>query len=204
VQQGDNSIVVTAVDAAGNEASLTRQVHVVTGPPELAIAEPPASFVATTSTVAVRGTASGGAGTLSVTVNGASVSLGSDGSFSTTIEASPGQVTIAVVVTDGLGGQTTKTLAGWRTPDAVAPVRRAYDRGGAENGREISTSIIPCLSRTGPFHGLILMRRSIHPARASSVRSCSGAARGAANGLRPFGLWTPLKAMPRGVSFHHV
>ncbi|HEX6369715.1 MAG TPA: RHS repeat-associated core domain-containing protein [Longimicrobium sp.] len=127
--EGVNFITVAATDQAGNASSVTRQVTRAR-PPALTVTAPLDGAVTQAASVAVEGTATGTA-PLSLTVNGAPVALGADGSFSHGVALSVGANTLTLVATDGGGRTATATRGVTREaaaqtlppdPATVAPV----------------------------------------------------------------------------------
>lgn len=118
---GGNTIVVDAIDAAGNESHILRQVRANTTPPSLALAAPSDGSATAANLVIVSGTASAADLTdaVLVTVNGAPAAVGSDGSFSTTVSLAAGSNLIHIVATDGYGLESTANVT--VVQDAVPP-----------------------------------------------------------------------------------
>ncbi|ABS26527.1 CARDB domain-containing protein [Anaeromyxobacter sp. Fw109-5] len=116
--EGDHELVVHAEDSIGNASTRTVRFAVRQEPPRLVIAEPGANFVTTMSPVAVRGTATSASGPVMVTVNGAAVAVGGDGSFSTSVDVAPGPVTLNVIATDIAGRTTATTITGHNGQEA--------------------------------------------------------------------------------------
>ncbi len=112
---GTHTITTTATDAAGNVATDVRSVTVDTTAPVLSVTSPAFSLT-NTATVTVEGTTEVGA---DLTVNGVSVTVQSDGSFSADVTLVAGSNEIEVEATDAAGNVATVT----RTVvlDTVAP-----------------------------------------------------------------------------------
>lgn len=107
--EGDNSIIATATDSAGNTATATASVLLDTIPPTLIVSAPVGNLITNTPTLTVSGTASdGGSGMEEVTVNGQSVTL-TDGAFSKDFTLMEGTNTITISATDKVGHVTTVT-----------------------------------------------------------------------------------------------
>lgn len=108
---GSHSIVFNAKDNDGNSAtqkSVTFTIDTVA--PVLTITSPVDGSVTNTASCVVSGTTNDVTSSpVTLTVNGASVTVGSDGSFSKTITLSEGENTITIVATDSAGKSTTVT-----------------------------------------------------------------------------------------------
>lgn len=109
----DNShtIKFNASDNDGNVAtqkSITITIDTVA--PELDITSPAEGSITNVATCTVSGVTNDATSSpASLTVNGKSVSIGSDGSFTTTVTLSEGSNTITIVATDDAGKMTTVT-----------------------------------------------------------------------------------------------
>lgn len=116
---GPQTIEIVATDTAGNKATVIRNVTVASNqPPTLVVSEPADGFLATSSPITVRGTAtSNGGGAIALTVNGEAVPL-SGGGFSKPVAATPGPVALTIVATDASGRSTTRQVSGTLGPDA--------------------------------------------------------------------------------------
>jgi YD repeat-containing protein len=121
VTQGVSFVTVSATDKAGNATSIARQVIYDTTAPAVSLTAPNDNTFSNQNAVTVSGTAAD-ATALNVTVNGAPVTLGAGGAFTTTV-ATPteGPLTVTVVATDRGNNQTTvvRHLTVDRTPPAV-------------------------------------------------------------------------------------
>jgi len=94
-----------------NEVSVRTKSTPDTTPPVLTIASPTNFETVNEDTVTVSGTATDGeSGIDTVTVNGNSVTIGSDGSFSLDVSLSEGENAIKVIAIDKAGNKTTKTV----------------------------------------------------------------------------------------------
>ena len=78
--------------------------------PDLTITSPVNGLTVTTSTIPVTGTATDNIGVTSLTVNSNSVTVESDGSFTTTISLTSGVNIITVVATDAAGNTATQSV----------------------------------------------------------------------------------------------
>jgi RHS repeat-associated protein len=108
LNEGHNTISVSATDAAGNTTTLNRHVIKDTTPPSLTVSNPVNGTVTNQSSISVAGTTSDST-TVTVKVNGISVSVGSEGSFSTSVALAEGNNVITVSATDAGSNNTTVT-----------------------------------------------------------------------------------------------
>lgn len=111
VTDGSHTIRFDASDYDGNAASqksVTFKIDTV--PPTLSVTSPSDGYVTNKSTITVSGTTNDATSSpVTVTVNGASVTVGSNGAFSTTVTLSAGTNTINIVAKDSAGKTTTIT-----------------------------------------------------------------------------------------------
>ncbi|QSQ26146.1 hypothetical protein JY651_14960 [Pyxidicoccus parkwayensis] len=107
--EGANQLVVSALDAAGNPASVTRSVVRDSTAPILVISSPSEGARVSTLTVKVRGTATDTTPVV-LTVNGASVTVASDGAFEVQQTLVQGSNTLELLLTDAAGNATPRTL----------------------------------------------------------------------------------------------
>ena len=122
LSDGSHTLKINASDYDGNAASQKSVAFKVdTTPPTLSVASPTADLITNVKTVTVSGTTNDvTSNPCTVTVNGKSVTVGSDGSFTTTVDLTEGSNTITVIAKDGAGKTTTVTRK--VTLDTVAPV----------------------------------------------------------------------------------
>lgn len=108
---GSHTITFNASDFDGNAATAKSTTFKIdTVPPTLSIASPADGLITNKATVTVSGTTNDVTSSpVTLTVNGKAVTVGSDGSFSTTVTLSAGENTITVVATDSAGKSTTVT-----------------------------------------------------------------------------------------------
>ncbi len=108
---GSHTIVIGAEDNDGNVATnATISVTIDTVPPVLTVLQPATDTSVNNATLTVSGTTSDVTSSpVTLTVNGAAVTVGSDGTFSTTVTLTEGSNTITVIATDSSGRATTVT-----------------------------------------------------------------------------------------------
>ena len=119
---GEHTLSFTASDNDGNASTAkTVTFKVDTVPPTLSVTSPADGLVTNKTTVTVAGTTNDVTSKpVTVTVNGASVTVSSDGSFSKDITLQNGSNTITVIAKDAAGKTTTVTRK--VTLDTAAPV----------------------------------------------------------------------------------
>lgn len=111
--EGDHSIDVVATDLAGNDRTEVVEITVDTTDPVVSIDSPADGSTVSTATVTVTGTTEAGA---TLTLNGDSVTVGSDGSFSAEVTLDQGANTITAEATDAAGNAATDTISVTYTP----------------------------------------------------------------------------------------
>jgi YD repeat-containing protein len=134
--EGTNVITVIATDAAGNSTTVSRTVHRSSVPPAITVTSPLNGTITNQSAVTVSGTVTS-TNTVLLTVNGASVTIGTGGSFSTSITLVEGTNTITISATDGAG-------------NTSSVVRTVY-----------KDSIPPSISLTQPTQGFVTAQSSV-------------------------------------------
>lgn len=119
---GSHTITVNASDYDGNAAAATTSTFKVdTTPPTLSVTSPTDNLITNNATLTVSGTTNDVTSSpVTLTVNGKSVTVGSNGAFSTTVTLATGSNTITVIATDSAGKSTTITRN--VTLDTTAPV----------------------------------------------------------------------------------
>lgn len=117
-----HTIKLDASDNDGNAAStVTATVKVDTVPPTLTLTSPADGLVTNNPSCVVSGTTNDATSSpVTVKVNGQTVTVGSDGKFSTTVTLTEGANTITVVSTDSAGKSSTVSRS--VTLDTTAPV----------------------------------------------------------------------------------
>lgn len=98
--EGVNAVSVVATNDIGNSIGITRNVTVDSANPVLTVSSPADNSVVNTSSVTVAGTATDASGIKQFLVNGQPVAIGADGAFSTSVNLSEGQNTVALSATD--------------------------------------------------------------------------------------------------------
>ena len=111
IADGPHTVTIDISDNDGNAAvQKTTTFTVDTVPPSLNLTSPAEGLITNKNTVVVSGkTNDATSSPVTLTVNGNAVSVGSDGTFSTTVTLANGTNTIVVKVTDKAGRQTTIT-----------------------------------------------------------------------------------------------
>lgn len=124
LSDGSNNVSLAVTDNDGNVSdTATVTFTISTAAPSLSITSPTENLLTNAATVTVSGVATAGTSYVSVTsvtVNGGAVTIGSDGSFSTTVGLTEGENTITIIATDTVGKTTTVTRI--VTADFTAPV----------------------------------------------------------------------------------
>jgi RHS repeat-associated protein len=118
--EGSNTITVVATDAAGNKTTVTRTVRRDTQAPIVDLRLPIDNFITNQQTVVVSGTVIDST-TITLTINGIVVAIGSDGTFSAQIILVAGLNTITVVATDTAGNSSTITRTVTQSSEVLPP-----------------------------------------------------------------------------------
>jgi M6 family metalloprotease-like protein len=113
------NVSVSASDHASNTMICNWSFTVDTSVPIVTITSPTNDTTVSTSTIAVTGTATDDSGVTSLTVNGNSVTIESDGSFTTTVPLTNGVNIITVVATDAAGNTATQSVTVTYTPPSI-------------------------------------------------------------------------------------
>jgi RHS repeat-associated protein len=108
VTEGLNTITIVTTDAAGNQTKVTRTVRRDTQPPVLTISSPIDSSITNLQSITVSGIAADST-TVTLNINGNSVTVGTGGVFSYQLSVVEGMNTITAVATDAAGNKTTVT-----------------------------------------------------------------------------------------------
>jgi len=104
LREGDNRIALTAVDPAGNAASVTRDVSLVLRPPEVVLDNPPEGVWVRQRMLSVQGRAAADA---RLVVDGKDVAADANGQFNVDVLLDEGENIIRVEATDAVGNETT-------------------------------------------------------------------------------------------------
>lgn len=121
LSDGQHTAQATGSDYDGNAADAKSTTYTVdTVPPVLNVTAPTEGLIVSSATLTVRGSTNDSTSSpVTLTVNGNAVTVGSDGSFSTTVTLTEGSNTISIVATDAAGKSTTVTRH--VTLDTTAP-----------------------------------------------------------------------------------
>lgn len=119
---GEHSVYLNATDNDGNAATVTTITFTVdTVAPTLTVLSPADNLITNVTTVTVSGTTADAQGSeITLTVDGETVTVADDGTFTTTVDLTEGENTITIVSTDAGGKASTVTRT--VTLDTVAPV----------------------------------------------------------------------------------
>ena len=122
LSDGSHTVTINCADNDGNRATEKSTTFTVdTVPPVLNVTSPDAGLITNKSTVVVAGTTNDATSSpVTLTVNGNKVSVGSNGSFSTTVTLSEGENTITIEAVDQAGKVSTVTRT--VTYDSSTPV----------------------------------------------------------------------------------
>lgn len=122
LSDGSHTVTINCTDNDGNRATEKSTTFTVdTVPPVLNVTSPDDGLITNKSTVVVAGTTNDSTSSpVTLTVNGNTVSVGSDGSFSTTVTLSEGKNTITIKAVDKAGKVSTVTRT--VTYDSSTPV----------------------------------------------------------------------------------
>ena len=122
LSDGSHTVTINCADNDGNRATEKSTTFTVdTVPPVLNVTSPDDGLITNKSTVVVAGTTNDSTSSpVTLTVNGNTVSVGSDGSFSTTVTLSEGKNTITIKAVDKAGKVSTVTRT--VTYDSSTPV----------------------------------------------------------------------------------
>lgn len=119
---GEHTVTITCSDNDGNAATEKSTTYIVdTVPPVLNVTSPANNSITNNAQCVVAGTTNDATSSpVTLTVNGSPVSVGSDGSFSTTITLTEGENTITIIATDNAGKSSTVTRT--VTLDTTQPI----------------------------------------------------------------------------------
>jgi flagellar hook assembly protein FlgD len=100
LQEGENRIELSVTDAAGNRASITRQVALILKPPDIAVDNPPNDLWINQKLLSVQGRVSPGT---ELTVNGKKAAVDEEGVYQVDILLQEGENLLAFEARDGVG-----------------------------------------------------------------------------------------------------
>ena len=100
LQEGENVIELNVTDAAGNRASVARQVTLVLKPPDIVVDNPPNDLWINQKMLTVQGSVSPGS---ELTVGGTKATVAEDGSYEVDILLQEGENLLAFEATDSVG-----------------------------------------------------------------------------------------------------
>jgi len=141
LQEGLNTLTITATDEVGNTASMTVHVTLDTHAPALVLTAASAGLTNHASVV-VAGTTEPGA---TLTVDGIAASVDSGGAFSTAVTLSDGTHVITVVAMDAAGNEATASVQ--VTVDSAAP---SITIGSPSTGDSVSSPVVMVTGTTDP------------------------------------------------------
>ena len=142
LKDGANAISLTLMAGRDLVATSTYSVTLDRTAPTLTVARPQSGSAVDAQNVAVQGTTEAGA---TVTVNGHTVVVAQDGTFSDFITATPGPLAITIVSRDRAGNETTQKLdvtaqQTSQTPGTMLSV--GLDRATVRPGQQVVASIL--------------------------------------------------------------
>jgi flagellar hook assembly protein FlgD len=100
LQEGENRIELSVTDAAGNRASITRQVTLILKPPDIVVDNPPNDLWINQKLLSVQGRVSPGS---ALRVNGKDAAVDEEGAYQIDLLLQEGENLIAFEATDGVG-----------------------------------------------------------------------------------------------------
>lgn len=142
LRDGPNAIALSLISGRDVLAQASYTVVLDRQPPALAITTPSSNETIEGPNVSVTGKTEPGT---TVTVDGRTVALAQDGSFTDTFTATPGAITISVISRDRAGNETTvKTPITVRAPATTAPlvVAVTLDRSNVRPGAFVLARIL--------------------------------------------------------------
>jgi hypothetical protein len=105
--EGSNMVEVSATDPAGNVATLSREIILVTQPPEITISSPANDTWTNENLISVAGAVPAGA---SLKVNGQEAAVGADGQFEREVILQEGDNILRIEATDDVGNVTSQEI----------------------------------------------------------------------------------------------
>jgi len=111
LKEGENKINIEAIGCLGGSITLSKIVVLDTVSPEISISSPGDNSTFETNSVTISGKVTdSGTGIQSLTINGNTVSVSSDGSFSMSVNLTEGTNNFTITAEDKVENKTTKTL----------------------------------------------------------------------------------------------
>ncbi len=139
--EGSNKVEVLATDPAGNTASVSRELILVTQPPQVTVTSPANGVWTKDSMVVVAGTAPAGT---SIKINGQSATVNADGRFEREVILQEGENVLKVAATDDVGNVTTQEVIARRK--STAPPLSV----NVENGQSFQQADVQIIGKTEP------------------------------------------------------
>jgi len=139
--EGSNKIEVLATDPAGNTASVSRELILVTQPPQVTVTSPANGVWTKDSMVMVAGTAPAGT---SIKINGQAATVNADGRFEREVILQEGENVLKVAATDDVGNVTTQEVIARRK--STAPPLSV----NVENGQSFQQADVQIIGKTEP------------------------------------------------------
>jgi hypothetical protein len=158
LRDGPNAIALSLISGKDVLAHTSYTVVLDRQPPALAVTKPLANESIEGPNVSIVGKAEAGT---TVTVDGRTVAIALDGSFTDTFTATPGAITIAVISRDRAGNETTvKTPITVKAPVTTAPlaVTVALDKTSVKPGAFIVASIRVTANGAPKFDELVTLQ----------------------------------------------
>ena len=149
LSNGQNTITVVAENAVGLSTTETVTVTLDTDNPVLNVASPADGAILSSNTVPVSGTATDAtSGIASLAVNGATVPVGTDGSFSANVAMPDGAGSITVTATDRAGNttQVTRSITVDTSPPQLVVVSPADGLIAAQASLTVSGTVEDSIS----------------------------------------------------------
>lgn len=139
--EGSNIIQVSATDPAGNVATSSREVILVTQPPEVVITNPANGTWTNESIINVAGVVPAGT---SLKVNGQEATVGTEGQFEREVILQEGENTLRIEATDDVGNVTSQELLLRRktTPPSLSV--------NVDEGQTFQQSEVQIIGKTDP------------------------------------------------------
>lgn len=137
---GENPIDVVATDSAGNTASDSITVTLDAAAPFIHLAQPRSGLVTREATIEVHAVARAAAGIKSATVNGASITVGTDNQARTNVSLKEGENTISAEIVDEVGRKASDSRKVYRVTKPPNVVVSQPEDGLKSAKRELTVS----------------------------------------------------------------